>query len=366
MLLTTEQIPSRDITASSLPVVAKIVGFVVSWAGSIYFLWVRKQPKILDGLPFFEQTQRVSIVVTSIFLMLTWGALATSSSLQTLTMLAIALTTIGIVVYFGTIYLTIRAENGRSAISAARTLLLLVCFLVYTASVSCGLTSAGVFLAVLLTNPANAATGTTLTKAEEYTVMINVSGKIVTTENQEVPFRVSSGQGNFGCEENRSFRAEYTLPQGAMLVGSPTPSFLNMDNAKLVVPPSVTEAGASIAATGTLRGLDYQTFPFGVRNCPGGGHGELVLSGIYRSSINHEQEVTRVLTNDLSSAAAEPVIVTLPDFDVKSVEAICKPKSRPDGDLKVVVSPEHPSSSTGPCVVNYLPQKRELSIFLKL
>jgi hypothetical protein len=70
---TSSGVPATPIAASSLPLVVKVVGFVVSWATSIYFLWVRKPPKTLSELPFFEQTQRVSIIITSIFLMLTWG-----------------------------------------------------------------------------------------------------------------------------------------------------------------------------------------------------------------------------------------------------------------------------------------------------
>jgi hypothetical protein len=111
--------------------------------------------------------------------------------------------------------------------------------------------------------------------------------------------------------------------------------------------------------------LDYQNFGFGVRNCPGGGHGELVLSGVYRSTVNHEQEVTRVLTNDLTTATSEPVWVTLPDFDVSSIKAVSKPKFGQGRTFTVTVTPDETSSSDGSFQVNYIPQRKQVAISFK-
>lgn len=135
-------LPSTNIAASSLPLVVKVLGFVVSWAGSIYFLWVRKPPKTLTDLPFFEQTQRISIIVTSIFLMLTWGALGTPHSLGPLKILAIVLTAVGILVYFVIVAWIAKKERAQTVVVTASPVAMLVCFLIYTASISCGLTAA--------------------------------------------------------------------------------------------------------------------------------------------------------------------------------------------------------------------------------
>jgi hypothetical protein len=355
-------IPSSNITTSSLPFVAKIVGFVVSWAASIYFLWVRQQPKNISDLPFFAQTQRISIVVTSVFLMLTWGALGTGRSLAVLITLAICLTGFGIAVYFVTAYLTMGTQEDPPV---ARAILLLFSFFLYTSSVSCGLTSAGVFITVLLTNPANAALGTSLAKPEEFVVTLNVVGESIVNEDKDTPYRVSSGQMNFGCEENREFHVEFNIPADAAPVGQPTTSFLNFDNAKIVQPPSTVLKAGSVSASGVLRGLDYQSFPFGIRNCPGGGHGELVLSGVYRNTVEHEQEVTRVLSNTLTSATVQPVWVTLPDLKISIIEATCRSKTHLDREWKTSVSRDHASASSGPFQIVYVPQTKQVGVSFK-
>ncbi len=257
-----------------------------------------------------------------------------------------------------------RAQESQSVIKSAKSVALLLLFFIYTAFISCGLTSAAVFLAVLLTNPANAATGAGLAKPEEFTVALRVVSKNVISQNQDSSFRISSGQANFGCQENKNFHVEFNLPQGSTPVAQ-TASFLNLDNAKLLVPPSVSAKGNTLLADGVLRGLDYENFPLGIRNCPGGGHGELVLSGVYRSTSSHEEQVPRILYNDLSNAATEPVLVTLPDLTLVSVEATCKPKGRPGKEYQVTVSPDHPSASDGPFQVAYLPEKKQISLFLR-
>lgn len=358
----TVSIPSSNIAPSSLPLVAKLLGFVVSWAASIYFLWVRKPPKVLSDIPFFEQTQRLSIIITSIFLILTWGALGTSRSLSVLITLAIALTVVGIIAYFVTIAWTIKKQQAGAAVVTASPLLMLVVFLIYTSFISCGLTSAGVFLAVLLTNPANSSLGTNLTKPEPLTVTLTVDGKTVVPENEDAPFRITSGQQNFGCEENRNFSVEFSAPQNATLIGQASATFLNFSNAKIAGGPAVNQNATSAAASGVLRGLDYQSFPLGIKNCPGGGHGELVLSGVYRSTVNHEQDVTRILTNDLTTATSEPVWVTLPDFAVSNVKAVCKPKAGLGREYTATVSASQTTSSDGPFQVTYLVDKKQIGL----
>jgi hypothetical protein len=357
-------LPSTNIAPSSLSLVIKVLGFVVSWATSIYFLWVRKSPKDLSELPFFEQTQRISIIITSIFLMLTWGALGNSHSLRALIALAIALTGLGIVIYFVIVAWITRKEKAKAVVTASP-LAMLVCFLIYTAAISCGLTAAGVFIVVLLTNPANAALGTNLTKPEPLTVTLTVAGKIATVENQGTPFRVTSGQQNFGCEETRTFVVEFTAPTGAVIVGQSAATLQNADNAKILGAPTVHQSEQTASASGQLRGLDYQNFPFGIRNCPGGGHGELVLSGEYRSSVSHEQPVERVLTNDLDTANSEPVWVSLPDFEIETIKAVCKLKTGTGREWTVTVSPTQTNSSDGPFQVAYVPQKKQLGISYK-
>lgn len=173
-------------------------------------------------------------------------------------------------------------------------------------------------------------TSTSLAKPEEFIVTLNVVGESIVNEDKDTPYRVSSGQMNFGCEENRKFHVEFNIPADAAPVGQPTTSFLNFDNAKIVQPPCAVLKAGSVSASGVLRGLDYQSFPFVIRNCPGGGYGELVLSGVYRNTVEHEQEVTRILSNSLTSTTVQPVWVTSPDLKISNIEATCRSKTHPD------------------------------------
>lgn len=93
---------------------------------------------------------------------------------------------------------------------------------------------------------------------------------------------VSSGQVNFACEQ--------TLPVETPTVSfgrnprniDTRPTWINTDNAK-TQNQSVTNIEdpadhhvTGVKAVGTITGRDSQTI-LGVRNCPGGGHGELTL-----------------------------------------------------------------------------------------
>jgi hypothetical protein len=285
--------------------------------------------------------------------MLTWGALGNNGSTHALMALAITLAVLGVVVYFLTVHLTIRTPQLSSPV------LLLLCFLIYTSSISCGLTSAAVFITVLL-SPVNAAAGTALVKPEQFVVTLKVSGTTAVTENKDTPFSISSGQANFGCEEVRTYSVSLPLPPGATFVGRPNASFLNLANASIVAAPVVAADGLS--ATGALRGLDYQNFALGIRNCPGGGHGELVLAGTYRTAESHEQDATKVISNDLSTVASTPVQVTLPDLNITTIEATCKSKTHPDREWKVTVSPQNTSATAGPLKIVYIPQQKQVSL----
>lgn len=93
------------------------------------------------------------------------------------------------------------------------------------------------------------------------------------------PILASSGSINVGCGETGSATATFTMPPGAILEGA-SASWANTSNVSAVT-QSTTQSGANIVATGTIRGLDFQRI-IGIPNCPGGGHGALVLSGTYR------------------------------------------------------------------------------------
>ena len=93
---------------------------------------------------------------------------------------------------------------------------------------------------------------------------------------------VSSGQVNFGCEE------ELAVETPAVYFGKnpqnidAKPGWAHTDNVKTQSSPTVINVEnpinheAGIKASGTIRGRDKDTI-LGVKNCPGGGNGELTL-----------------------------------------------------------------------------------------
>ena len=108
--------------------------------------------------------------------------------------------------------------------------------------------------------------------------------KPITAPSKAVPKAgdVTSGQVNFGCDE--------TIPVQTPTISfgknprdiKPLPAWANTDNVKtqnqsvvnVEIPGDHHITG--IRATGTITGRDSQN-TLGVKNCPGGGHGELTL-----------------------------------------------------------------------------------------
>lgn len=95
---------------------------------------------------------------------------------------------------------------------------------------------------------------------------------------------VTSGQVNFGCDQTLS-----SVETPVVLFGKnprdivPKPFWANTDNVKSqnqsvinVEDPSDHHL-SGVKAVGSISGRDSQTIIGGIKNCPGGGHGELTL-----------------------------------------------------------------------------------------
>jgi len=94
---------------------------------------------------------------------------------------------------------------------------------------------------------------------------------------------VTSGQVNFGCEQ--SIQVETPAISFGLNPRNvdAQPAWMNMDDhvkshnqSTANVEDSATHNLVGIKAVGSITGLDSQSI-FGVKNCPGGGHGELTL-----------------------------------------------------------------------------------------
>ena len=105
-----------------------------------------------------------------------------------------------------------------------------------------------------------------------------------TVQNKAVD--VSLGNFNVGCGEPLRNRIVVQLssivPIGYRIDTTPTADFKDTSNIKNAF-ASVTMNPDSLAVEYTLEGLDYQSFAFGIRNCPGGGHGTLILHVVLKA-----------------------------------------------------------------------------------
>jgi hypothetical protein len=117
--------------------------------------------------------------------------------------------------------------------------------------------------------------GTTTTTGTKYTLQVTFVGAKKRREPVTVPFRTSSGQLNVGCGDSASTSASWNIPAGARDINTHA-SWERTDNLKGQTQQSSANGNVASAA-GTIAGQDRQW----TGNCPGGGHGELVLSGTY-------------------------------------------------------------------------------------
>lgn len=60
----------------------KLIGVVVTWGTTIYFLSIRKPPSVISGQLFYEQVRRITMLVISVFLVLSWGVFGNAASLR--------------------------------------------------------------------------------------------------------------------------------------------------------------------------------------------------------------------------------------------------------------------------------------------
>jgi hypothetical protein len=93
----------------------------------------------------------------------------------------------------------------------------------------------------------------------------------------EEDFSARSGSVNVGCEETGSATVQYNAPSGARIV-SVNARWVDQSNIKVSDARVTSNDGSAATAAGTIRGLDYQR-PFGIADCPGGGHATLEIFG---------------------------------------------------------------------------------------
>jgi hypothetical protein len=139
-------------------------------------------------------------------------------------------------------------------------------------------------------------------------------------------FRISSGQINVGCGDTVPGSVQFAIPQGATDVQARA-SWQHTDNLRNMA-QTVSPPNGVLTAAGTITGLERQFF-----NCPGGGHGELVLEGSYIPAAPDQGTLPVLKTVHDQVASHQPLLVRLP------VDATITPSS-----CDVVVSTDRSSS----------------------
>jgi hypothetical protein len=109
-----------------------------------------------------------------------------------------------------------------------------------------------------------------------YLVQATFKGVIKHKQAVTVPFSTTSGQLNVGCGDSATTNISWNVPAGSREINAYA-SWERTDNLKGANQQTPPVNGMVVTATGTITGQDRQW----TGNCPGGGHGELVLSGSY-------------------------------------------------------------------------------------
>lgn len=133
-------------------------------------------------------------------------------------------------------------------------------------------------------------------------------------------FHVSSGQVSFGCEQIRQTSVAWPLPPDARLQGMLRAHWTNLANTRSHAATEHRE-DQQVSADGVIQGLALQRIGL-IANCPGSGHGELVLSGTYVTNAKIQKEYTSELAARVDTIA-RTTRLTLPSrADVKLSNAI--------------------------------------------
>lgn len=200
-------------------------------------------------------------------------------------------------------------------------------FLFYSIAIGCAVASLSVVAITVGTNPLNSAGAIGIVTTKRYQAEIHLDGTSVLHESRQSSFTSSSGQLNFGCAQVVSGQATFQLPDNATVVGQPLASWRNIDNA-FPLNAVVSVQGNVVNATGTIRGKPYDNFPFGIRNCTGGGHGELVLSGQYQTDdVREVSAPPESLVSTVSSSSTTEDWITLPasqEFKISKIDIAIK------------------------------------------
>ncbi|SEP09314.1 hypothetical protein SAMN02799625_04646 [Methylobacterium sp. UNC300MFChir4.1] len=143
-----------------------------------------------------------------------------------------------------------------------------------------------------------------LAGAELYDVQVSYSANRTTSPLVSHSFNARSGYTAMGCEQTTSATVRFDLPPGSQEI-SCSAAWVDTSNVG-GSNQNCTVGGTVATGSGSMRGRDKQCIripPFGptVCNCPGGGHGNLQISGSYK--------VTEPRTEAMSDLPLSPITI---------------------------------------------------------
>jgi hypothetical protein len=299
----------------------RIVGFLISLASAIALTWVVEKRQRVAPADEFKQARNIALVATAVLIALIYVFMAGSARL-----IALGTTAGGCVVgcfvfFLWNVWSGLLTGANREP---TRVITYLGTFILYVVFGSVGLSAAGLLLYVVQVNPENKTAEARAAAVQAYEVTAELLGRRVVSEVGELsPFVASSGQVNFACEQTVPATAVWQAPPGAIVQGEIRANWVNSDNARSFQ-ANVVVQDRKVVATGSISGLELQRLPFGITNCSGGGHGELVVSGKYVTRSTAQQEYRETLRGAVSTSpdAARSVQLTLPAEGDVSLESI--------------------------------------------
>jgi|HubBroStandDraft_6_1064221.scaffolds.fasta_scaffold26823_3 hypothetical protein len=171
-----------------------------------------------------------------------------------------------------------------------------------------------------------------------YEVRASVLGKRVKVSTATEPFSKPAPSTDVGCEEGKGTSVSYDFPAG-VTIASHNARWDSLNNIKSHEAHSELKDHA-VVATGSINGLDKQVF-----NCPGGGHGTLVVFGTLNRSTE-SSEPSPAIAIGTSELRKDTVTFSAPsDADLR-IEKY-RIEMRPQGSSSAFTPVDVPVSESG-------------------
>jgi hypothetical protein len=179
-----------------------------------------------------------------------------------------------------------------------------------------------------------------------FTAKVRLNGIVRTISTQSSQFSAKSASVSYGCEESNSGSVAYTVPDGATEINC-TVAWVDQTNTKGQT-ASCHVGGSTVVASGTANGRDRECIVSDILsgglfktllgrktvcNCPGGGHGALLLQGTYK--VTHVNEGNFVDDSLGVQRFIDEADLSLPSDNSKQVKSINVSISRPQCDKEI-------------------------------